>query len=719
MKKTDEQLLNTLREEFDKSAESAKVPLRLQKESIVSMLKSEQTRENINTDFSDKTDTKDKKNNIVILRRLTATAAMLAIVIAGVLATRPAEVKITKVDSFYENNIAANQIKNFRDDREIGDTINRILGRGNTQASSPEVQESSASQQSPLPSVTQSSAVSLSAPTTAQPSSEAAYIGGYENLVAVRESGSNAGIHGTQYTFSNSISVSDIGSYEADIVKKDGDYLYILTYATKQQTGGTIEQIKIVKAVPAEEMQVVSTVTLSEYSSSQTVDECIEIHVKNGKLIALINRCDSVSGADSTVAVFYDVSKPEAPVKIREHIQDGTYIYSNLQENNLCLVTDKSVTEAAENSQVIPSYTVDGTAYTLDAQKEIFMVNDPDSTYIFITVTDISDFSTPVGRFAILGSGKKLHFSSDSISFAREFVSVDADKNGSRESKTEISRFNIEGTSVVFAGSSMVNGSLIGGLSVDEESGNLRAITAGNESSDIYVYGKNMEPISGSSITHKGEKAIGGMFIGSNGYIVVSGKDGEKTMIIDLSDPKNPKTASKISTEDFAESMHMISDSLILGTNSEEVFIEKEIIDENGNVKTVEEESRLISFSLFDVSNPDNPSLSSTYTLDLNHTLLSAKNGKGIIVIPDKKMFGIPVKIYDSESQTETSAYMIFDVSDGNFDNIGYFSHSETVTGSSASRSAYDNGVLYTVSGEKIVAFSIDDGSVIATKNIN
>ena len=163
----------------------------------------------------------------------------------------------------------------------------------------------------------------------------------------------------------------------------------------------------------------------------------------------------------------------------------------------------------------------------------------------------------------------------------------------------------------------------------------------------------------------------------------------------------------------------MISDSLILGTDSEEVFIEKEIIDENGNVKTVEEESRLISFSLFDVSNPDNPSLLSTYTLDLNHTLLSAKNGKGIIVIPDKEMFGIPVKIFDSESQTETSAYMIFDVSDVNFDNIGYFSHSEAVTGSSASRSAYDNGVLYTVSGEKIVAFSIDDGSVIATKSIN
>ena len=87
-------------------------------------------------------------------------------------------------------------------------------------------------------------------------------------------------------------------------------------------------------------------------------------------------------------------------------------------------------------------------------------------------------------------------------------------------------------------------------------------------------------------------------------------------------------------------------------------------------------------------------------------------------MIPEKNMFGIPVKIYDKENQKETSAYMMFDVSDKTFVNAGYFNHNETAVGSAATRSLYENGVLYTVSGEKIVAFSIDDRSIIAENEI-
>lgn len=695
MKKTDEQILNSLRQEFEKNAENAQVPLRLQKESIVNMLKNEQTKdENIQTDFSDKTGAKNK--SIVILRRLTATAAMLAVVVAGALAMRTEEVKMTKVDTFYENNEGVNQIKNAKNDREVEAAIKEIINRSTAQTEAhPDVNQT---EQTPV-QPTQSS-VSPSVPSVTAPQSSASgALDRYENLVAVRDNVSgNAGIYGTSHTFNNSTGVSSSLDYEADIVKKEGNFLYIVAFATNQETGGIIEQIKIVKAEPAAEMQVVSTIALSEYSSAQTVDECLEIHVKNGKLIALISRTDSAANSVSTVAAFYDISNPEKPVKIREHVQDGAYVSSSLQENNICLVTDKSVTAAAETDDVIPSFSVDGKEYTLDAQQEIFMVKDPDDSYIFITVTDISDFSRPVGRLAILGSGKKLYCSSSAVIFAREFVCVEANKSGVYESKTEICRFNIDGTLIVCAGSDMIDGSLAGGLSVDEESGNLRAVTAGAESTAIYVFGKNMERISGSSIAHEGEALIGSKFIGSNGYIIVSGENGERTMIIDLKNPEKPKAAGKIATEGFSDSLHMISDSLIL------------------SVKV--ESSEAVSLSLFDVSDPNNPKSSASYTLDKNHTMISPKDGRGVIVIADKNMFGIPVIVFDEETKTESSAYMVFDVSDGTFNNISYFSHSETVVGSAAARGEVINDVLYTVSGDKIVAFSIADGSVIASSEI-
>lgn len=721
MKKTDEQILNSLRQEFEKSAETANVPLRLQKESIVAMLKDE----NIQKDFSDKTgtETKKKNENIIILRRLTAVAAMLAIIVSGTLALRADNVRMTKVDTFNENNESQDQIKNVRNDRELEDVINEIISKNSSQqaAASPNQQGSQQSVKQETDGATHGGITAPTAPAvTAAQSTATSAIGNYDNLVAVKEEiGSDAGIFGTSHIFSNSSGVTARDGYEADIVKQDGKFLYVVSFGTNQGNGGIIEEIKIVKTLPAEEMQVVSSVKLTEYSSAETVDKCLEIHVKDGKLIALISRTDSATKSTSTVAAFYDISVPENPVKIREHIQDGAYVSSSLQGNNLCLVTDKTVTDTADT--VIPSFSVDGKAIGLDAKSEIFIVNDPDTSYIFITVTDISDFSRSVGRMAIIGCGKKLYCTSASVAFAREFVSTQADEQGVYSTKTEICRFNISGSSISFGGSQLVDGSLVGGLSVDESNGYLRAVTAVGSSSNIYVFGENMEIVSANSIEHKGQNAIGSMFIGSNGYIVVSGENGEQTMIIDLSKPEKPKGAGKIATEGFSDSLYMISDTLILGIKSEKVFLEKEILDGNGNTEKAETESDLVTFTLFDISDPYNPKICDTYPVkDINTTVVSSEDGKGIIIIPDKNMFGVPVKVYNEETKTESSEYMIFDVSHGSFDDaaVKYFTHSETVIGNAASRGACIDDVLYTVSGDEIVAFSIADGSEIARSEI-
>ncbi len=691
MNKKDKRLLESLKAELEKSAESAQIPLCLQKESIISILETDGSGKQ---DFSDKTGTKNE--NIIILRRLAATAAMLAIIVVGALAMRSNDVKMTKVDTFYENIGSINQIKNAKSDSEVENVIKEIIYYNSTNTAPPNNQTEQANPNS------------TSAPTTPSATQAPGLYNSYQNLVAVKND-----------TIADSGILSTSEDYRADIVKKDGDFIYIVASATNQETGGMIEQIKIVKAVPAKEMKAVSSVNLSEYSSAETVDKCIEIHVKSGMLIAMISRTDSVSGKVSAVAAYYDVSNPEAPVKIREHIQEGTYIFSSLRENNLCLVTDKSIAALSETEQVIPSYSVDGKEYTLDAQKEIFMVNDPDLSYIFITVTDISDFNCPVGRFAILGSGKNLYCFPHAITFAREFVSVEANKDGDYENKTEISRFNFNGTAVIFAGSYMVDGALIGGLSLDEESGTLRAITAGKESSSIYVFGENMEPVSANNISHAGENAIGSRFMGSNGYIVVKGKNGEQTMIIDLSNPERPRAAGIIATEGFSDSLHIISDTLILSIRTQDAYIERESVNASGEVTTVKDKkTERVSFILFDISDPSSPKPTDSYTVDINTTVLSSKDSRGMIVIPEKNMFGIPVKMYNEETQGETSSYMMFDVSNKTFTDAGLFNHNETVIGAAATRSIYDNGVLYTVSGEKVVAFSIADGSILAESEI-
>ncbi len=670
MRKEDRQILDLLENELKASTETANVPLRLQKESIVNMLQNEERKE---TDFSDKTGTKHNKN-IIILRRLTAAAAMLSIVVIGTLAMRMQGVKVIKTDSFYESYKSSDAVKNARSYSEVEQAVKEILGEKTPHAPAVNV---TATQTNPSQSVGSTAAAEKS------PASN-----GYESFVAAENGEADMQpIYSAGYSFNNTSGVSEFSGLEADIVKNDGEFLYIVTTDKNSETGKTVEQIKIVKAVPADKMEIISTVTLSEYSGSEKINECLEIYLKGNTLIALINK-----GNGATSAVYYDITQPEAPAKIREHVQDGKYVSSGLHGNKLYLVTDKAIT-ASSGEGLIPSFSVDGSAINLGAKDIFLAVNDPDASYIFITVTDISDLTLPVGYLAILGSGKQLYCSESAVTAAREFVSVDADASGAHRSLTEIYRFNLNGNALEFAGSYVVEGSLVSGLSVDENGKYLRIASACIDSNNIYILDENMQFVSGLKKILSGEKISGVKFIGNNAYLTAGGK----TMAVDLSDPLKLGFAGVISTVGFSDKLYSVSDTTLLGISSE-----------NGKTK----------LSLFDVSNPNSPKLLSEYVLDGTHRMLSNSDSRSVVIISDKNMFGIPVAIADKENQSEASAYMLFKADGEKIVHHKTFIHDNAYVGDAAVRSACIENMLYTVSGEKVAAFSVDTGNAVSDKSL-
>lgn len=668
MKKEDRQILDLLEKEFKAGAETANVPLRLQKESIVSMLQNEERKEK---DFSDKTGTGHNKN-IIILRRLTAVAAMLSIIVIGTLAMRMQGVKVVKTDSFYESYKSSDTVKNARSYSEVEQAVKEILSEKTPQAPAVNI---TAAQTNP-PQSAGSTAAAEKAP----------LLNGYESFVAAESAfGDSQPIYSAGYSFNNTSGVSEFSGLEADIVKNDGEFIYIVTTGKNSETGKTVEQIKIVKAVPAENMEIVSTVTLSEYSSSEKVNECLEIYLKGNTLIALINRNNS-----ATAALYYDISRPEAPAKIREHVQDGKYVSSGLHENKLYLVTDKAITSSAGEG-LIPSFSVNGTSENLGAEDIFIAVNDPDASYIFITVTDISNLSVPVAHLAILGSGKQLYCSANAVTAAREFVSVDADKSGVHRSLTEIYRFNLNGSALEFAGSYVVEGSLVGGLSIDGNGKYLRIASACTDSNNVYILDENMQFVSGLKKIFSGEKITSVKFIGDNVYFTADGK----TMSVDLSDPLKLGFAGLISTVGFSDSLYSVNDSTLLGISSE-----------SGKTK----------LSLFDVSNPNNPKILSEYTLDSSCKMLSTGDSRSVVIIADKNMFGIPVAVNNEESQSDASAYMLFKVDGGKIVHHKTFTHDNAYVGAAAVRSTCIGSTFYTVSGEKVAAFSVDTGNAVSSK---
>lgn len=707
MKKTDKMILDSLRNETEKSAESVQVPLRLQKESVVAMLKAEQAKE---ASASDERKT-SKKNSYAV--RMMAVAAMIGIVFASALAmSRDFASRSVRLNTVAVSNPNANSLRAVSGSEELENEIQSIIKKnsaGNAISSVPltDGKDVPDSGETTVPAVPYNSASD-----------------GYENLVAVKSSDKFTGvILGESAVLAEISEPIDKSSYEADIVKKSGSYLYVVSVVTDSETGVAREEIKIVKATPPEEMKVISTVVLPDNEN----DNCLEIHIKNDMLIAIISRSDNQTGACSTLAVYYSVSDPQNPAKIREHIQDGEYVSSSIQGDNLCLVTDKTLEESAVKESVIPSFGVDGEKYGLDAKNEIMIVNKPDTSYIFITVTDISDFSARVGRLAIIGCGKNICCSAETVAVVREFVTVRADENGKREVKTEICRFNIEGTSIVCAGTQLVDGSIADGVYIDRANGNIRAITTSESVSNIYVFDKEMKIISASECPSEGMQVIGTKYIGENGYIIRTDENGkEQTVVISFENPEKPQAEGVIDTVGFSDSFCAVTDNLVIGIKAEEVYIEKEIYvdesaanseseDEKVLLETVSVKSELITFELFDISDPQKPVTADTYSFAIDGGIsFELQDASGMVVIENEDIFGVPVRVYDEETKTEDSAYLLFDVSDKTLDKTMILTHSDSVVGSTASRGVCIDGIFYAVSGDKITAFSVEDGKMIS-----
>ena len=566
--KNDKQMLDMLRNELGKSSESAKIPLKLQKESMVAMLRNEEHKE---TDFSDKTGT--NKSNTFTLRNLAAAAAMFALVIVGILAMRADGIKVIRKDTFYSSYEGVEIVRSAQSYEEVESAVKEILSESNNGSQSKPQGDKNYGQ------------VSESQTATNSPQKEIVdkLYDGYQYILASEKKAVSEIRENILYA-SNADVVSMKNKVDADIVKSDGEYLYIVTTGKNAETGSMTEQIKIVKSVPAEELRSVSTVTLSVNEIAGASKECIEIYVSNNILIAILAKKDFDAESETT-AVYYDVTNPESPKKIREHTQNGKYLFSSMNKNGFCLVTDKNITA----NKLVPEFNVDGIKTSLSAEEIFISVKDPEASYIFITVTDITDFKKPAGRLAILGSGKQLYCSESAITATREFVSVEPDENGVYQSFTEIYRFNINGDSVSFAGSYVIEGSVSGGVSVNSENGYLTVVTSLSDSCNLCIFDENMDFVSGLGKIFPQKNIDNIRFIGKNGYL----SSGDETLIVDLSSPKSPKVAGTIPSKLFTGSLYEIS--------------------ENGLLEINMNSDSAVKFRLFDVSNPGNPTVASEY----------------------------------------------------------------------------------------------------------
>jgi len=219
---------------------------------------------------------------------------------------------------------------------------------------------------------------------------------------------------------------------------------------------------------------------------------------------------------------------------------------------------------------------------------------------------DISNRAKWIEIQTILEEYKNSLDDDERLKMENEFTNRMSDfvqKNARELEKTGIAKIDLSDMEVAATGG--VPGKPLNQFSLDEYQGHLRlATTIGqqwmfgvrpNESvNDVYVLDKNLETVGSILDLGLGEQIYSTRFIKDKGYLVTF-KQIDPFYVLDLSDPENPAKKGELKIPGYSSYLHPITKDKILGIGRDE---------------------QKVKVSLFDVSNPANPTEFDKYMLD-------------------------------------------------------------------------------------------------------
>ncbi|MDD5191720.1 MAG: beta-propeller domain-containing protein [Candidatus Nanoarchaeia archaeon] len=195
---------------------------------------------------------------------------------------------------------------------------------------------------------------------------------------------SGSGSSASDYSTTN---IQVEGVDEADIVKNDGKYIYVVSG----------NKVKIIDAYPAEDMRILSEINISGVSN---------IFINGDKLIVFANDYSAISAYKTTsseIAVdsaaclgcnrgpmslvnIYDIGDKENPELVHNLSIEGNYVDSRMINDYVYVVSNKYVDM---NNPEPPFYIMDGVAKKA-AASDIYYYPYPDTGYVFTSISAIN-----------------------------------------------------------------------------------------------------------------------------------------------------------------------------------------------------------------------------------------------------------------------------------------------------------------------------------------
>lgn len=430
------------------------------------------------------------------------------------------------------------------------------------------------------------------------------------------------------------------GVSEADILKNDGEYLYVVNptdyyyygvVGTTVAAGGTDDaqekkaekpeytydcSIDIIKPSEKGELEEISTVEISvDDSKNISFMDIREMYISGNRLIAIVDCTVEDEEQENTyfyyynsyrgltMAVCFDLTDKENVTELWRVYQDGAYISSRLIGNQLVLLSEHHVDISQDDEDIVESCVPktaqnDGELSRIACDCICIMEEINDTSYLVASTMNIVDSSTMETK-AVLGGGSNVYCTTQTLyvtSTEYETKTMAEEVFGVTEQKTTICKFDITDGKIEYVNSCYVDGYALNQFSIDEYNGYLRIATTSGDWGDsltnqVYVIDKDFKVCGKVENIAPGESIRSVRFIGNTGYVVTFMQT-DPLFVIDFTDPQAPEMKGELKVTGFSSYLHPVGENLLLGIGPDG--------DENGT-------NNGMKVSLFDVSDPENP----------------------------------------------------------------------------------------------------------------
>jgi uncharacterized secreted protein with C-terminal beta-propeller domain len=461
------------------------------------------------------------------------------------------------------------------------------------------------------------------------------------------------------------------GVDEADKVKTDGNYLYMIANNTVYILDANPQNAKVLFKIPYENAYLAG-IYLSESTNKLVVlgNQYISYIYTNNKDLQPNFSTDLYPywNSGTTFVHIYDVTDKNRPFLASNFTMTGNYVNSRMIQGYVYAIVNQNAYLVNENP-ILPMIN-SGTKMAEIAPTNIYYTNFSDSYYSYTTFLAFNLLNLdqkPSNMTIMMGGAGTIYVSQTNIfvtypSYTPQLLKVPETGGGAPigilpqetfQEKTSIYRIAISGPSMTFAAQGNVTGNVLNQYAMDENNNYFRIATTAyyynsatgtsTQQNQIYVLDMNLQTVGKLENLGTGENFHAARFISDRCYLVTFQRT-DPLFVIDLSQPNNPKLLGELMIPGYSDYLHPLDATHLIGLGKDAVATEGNFAWYLG-----------LKLSIFDVADVNNPKEMAKFNIGDRGTSSEALyDPKAFLFDSSKGLLVLPVDLY-LINQTATS----------------------------------------------------------------